>query len=414
MSKYNFQGLGGVGDAIEQDFLRQLALRRQAAQDDLNRRNVESEIADRSMNRNIQQANLDSLSGQRAALEEQRKASGAKDVANMMTPDQEIDPESESKLRAGGLGGLVIAGPKVGGHLAPEVGEGPTVDVGPDKFRGTPAQIKERDDRAQRQKYVDSLDPNSLEGKAARYEQETGKNAPTGMFDKTTRPPGAVGEYEYYVQQEKDAGRTPISFDAYQTRDANRKNPKPASNLGNDNRLDRSYQFNSSALEKLSKPIEDQMGRMERLRTTVNQATPQADALIAPELLTVMAGGQGSGLRMNEAEISRIVGGRSNLENLKASLNKWQLDPSKALSVTPDQRGQIKNLIDEVYKRGTDQIGIIDDARSELVGAGDVTAHRQIVADVHKKLRAPVEAIEPVSSHTNTPTTPSKYKVTVQ
>lgn len=36
-------------------------------------------------------------------------------------------------------------------------------------------------------------------------------------------PGGIVGEYTYYVSQEKAAGRTPLSFDAYQTRDANRK-----------------------------------------------------------------------------------------------------------------------------------------------------------------------------------------------
>lgn len=35
--------------------------------------------------------------------------------------------------------------------------------------------------------------------------------------------PGIIGEYQYYVQQEKDAGRTPVSFNEYQTMDANRK-----------------------------------------------------------------------------------------------------------------------------------------------------------------------------------------------
>jgi hypothetical protein len=61
--------------------------------------------------------------------------------------------------------------------------------------------------------------------------------------------------------------------------------------------------------------------RFGRLRDTLNQKSPQADALVAPELLTVIAGGQGSGLRMNEAEIARSVGGRSHLEDLKAALN---------------------------------------------------------------------------------------------
>lgn len=35
--------------------------------------------------------------------------------------------------------------------------------------------------------------------------------------------PGIVGEYQFYAQQEQAAGRQPLSFDEYQTRDANRK-----------------------------------------------------------------------------------------------------------------------------------------------------------------------------------------------
>jgi hypothetical protein len=35
---------------------------------------------------------------------------------------------------------------------------------------------------------------------------------------------GTVGEYQFYAEQEKQAGRTPMSFSEYQTADANRKN----------------------------------------------------------------------------------------------------------------------------------------------------------------------------------------------
>src|SRR5437667_5393466 len=150
--------------------------------------------------------------------------------------------------------------------------------------------------------------------------------------------------------------------------------------------LDRSYQFNSTQLEKAAKPIEDAVARFGRLQDTINQATPQADALIAPELLTVMAGGQGSGLRMNEAEISRIVGGRSKYESLKAALNQWQLDPSKALSITPAQRGQIKALMSEVYGKLQKKQQILESARDQLIGGTTPTEHRQAVANLRKQL----------------------------
>lgn len=37
--------------------------------------------------------------------------------------------------------------------------------------------------------------------------------------------PSAIAEYNFYAQQERAAGRTPISFDQYQERDANRRQP---------------------------------------------------------------------------------------------------------------------------------------------------------------------------------------------
>jgi len=153
-----------------------------------------------------------------------------------------------------------------------------------------------------------------------------------------------------------------------------------------DTRTDKSYQFAAGQIDKVGKPIEDAVARFGRLQDTINQKTPQADALVAPELLTVMAGGAGSGLRMNEAEISRIVGGRSNLESLKAALNKWQLDPSKALSITDSQRGQIQALMSEVHGKLLQKQSILDDSRQALVNSPSPEQHKQIVTDTHKKL----------------------------
>ncbi len=162
----------------------------------------------------------------------------------------------------------------------------------------------------------------------------------------------------------------------------------PPSGIAIDNRLDKSYQYNDSALNKVGDPISQALTRFGNLTETVNQNTPQADALIAPELLTVMAGGQGSGLRMNEAEIARIVGGRSNVESLKAALNKWQIDPTKALTVTPAQRVQIRSLMEAVSGRLFRKQQIIDESRQALINADSVEAHRKIVADAKNKLNA--------------------------
>lgn len=151
-------------------------------------------------------------------------------------------------------------------------------------------------------------------------------------------------------------------------------------------RADRSYQFSARELDAVGKPIIEAVARVGRLQTTLAQGTPQADALVAPELLTVMAGGQGSGLRMNEAEIARIVGGRSHWENLRGAIQKWSLDPSKAGSITPEQRQQIRALVNEVDGRLKEKQKVLDQAAQDLVGSDDPLEHRKVVAATRKRL----------------------------
>jgi hypothetical protein len=153
-------------------------------------------------------------------------------------------------------------------------------------------------------------------------------------------------------------------------------------------RADKSFEYNNTALDKVAQPLDALNLRMGRLNDTINQNTPQADALVAPELLSVMSGGQGSGLRMNEAEIARIVGGRSNWEALQAAVNKWKTDPKAALSITTAQRAQIRALAKTVQDKLIAKEKIIDDARNALIDTDDPKEHRRIVADTKKKLDA--------------------------
>ncbi len=153
-----------------------------------------------------------------------------------------------------------------------------------------------------------------------------------------------------------------------------------------DARSDKSYQFSVKELDAVGKPIADAVSRMGRLQDTLAQNSPQADALIGPELLTVMAGGAGSGLRMNEAEIARVIGGRSNWESLKAAINKWQLDPSKANSITADQRNQIRALVSTVATKVQQKQQIIDQANQDLLQSDNPAVHRQAIFKARKAL----------------------------
>jgi hypothetical protein len=152
--------------------------------------------------------------------------------------------------------------------------------------------------------------------------------------------------------------------------------------------LNNSYQFNDKQLEAISTPIAKKAEDIGTLSDLIAQHSPAADALIAPKLLTLMAGGQGSGLRMNEAEISRIVGGRSAWEGLRASLLRWSVDPSKANSITEPQRQQMQALVAGAEAKVTQKRAAITQARQALIDAGDVTTHRQTLANLGKQLDA--------------------------
>lgn len=149
-------------------------------------------------------------------------------------------------------------------------------------------------------------------------------------------------------------------------------------------RSDKSYTLQSGRLDKDQKPVSDRLEKINTALTNLEQKTPFADSLLAPEILSVMAGGQGSGLRMNEAEISRIVGGRSNWEGIKAAMNQWKLDPTKALSVTEEQRKEMAAVLTAARDKLTKKHQIIEDAQEHLLDSDDPKEHRRIVGEAKK------------------------------
>lgn len=153
-----------------------------------------------------------------------------------------------------------------------------------------------------------------------------------------------------------------------------------------DARNDRSYQYEDTQLQGVRKPLMDQADRLGRLATTISKPNPTTDALVAPELLTAMAGGAGSGLRMNEAEIARIVGGRTAWEGIKSAAKRWQLDPNKDFLITPAQRGQIQNLLTHMNSRVQAKLAVVKQAGDTLINSTDVVSNRQAVSAMQDKL----------------------------
>jgi hypothetical protein len=159
-----------------------------------------------------------------------------------------------------------------------------------------------------------------------------------------------------------------------------------------DNRGDKSYALSTRQLDVMNKPIQEAANRIANLKASLDQNTPQADALVGPQLLTAMAGGQGTGLRMNESEIARIVGGRSKWQTLQAAIKQWSLDPKTANSITEEQRSQIRALVAEVDRRIQQQSAALEGAYGDLATTNDVDEHRQIITKARGAFNAAMSA----------------------
>jgi hypothetical protein len=150
---------------------------------------------------------------------------------------------------------------------------------------------------------------------------------------------------------------------------------------------DKGYQFNSTQLEKIRTPIDALANRMSTLTQNTNFHTPQADSLLAPEILSVVAGGQGSGLRMNQAELERIAGGATKWTQLQTELNKWSTDPAHA-TFTDEQRNQMRQIVGAIQQKVSTKQGILEYSEQRLIDAADRKEQRQVVADTRKLLDA--------------------------
>lgn len=274
----------------------------------------------------------------------------------------------------------------------------------------TQSQIQERDALAQKA-FRDSATKPVVEDVEKQYSDAlaTGNSVEAARlkplvdeYIKTTKPPAADKpdtaaqddqRYEDIQARMTAPGDKPVTAmeQAWSKAYEKRKNlgRSDTGSAKDDARSDRSYQFNSTQLEKERAPVEAQMGKISAALTNIDLKSPQADALLAPQILSLSAGGQGSGLRMNQAELARITGGRTQWESLQAAINKWSLDPTHAQIPGP-QRQQMVDIVNAAQQKGTAKQQVIQWAEGALVDADDPKDHRRIV----QQARAMLDAVD--------------------
>jgi hypothetical protein len=300
------------------------------------------------------------------------------------------------------IGAASYKNPQVGEKLMDQFYEAPKREAQQRYETASTAYEKQAEDE-RKQAELDKAKTGLTPEETTIHDLMTGENGQPRLNPETQKPFTYLEAYQAMKQTGQDVKPTKPDTPEQQFIDDYQKKNKGASIAdavkaytlattrpekagATDARADRSYTYNNNKLDTLAKPIEDAEARMSRLRESLAQNSPQADATIAPELLTIMAGGAGSGLRMNEAEISRVVGGRSKWQSLEASINQWSLDPAKANSITPDQRKQIRDLTEAVNAKLQQKQQALDDARQKLLDSDDPKEHRKIVTDAHHSL----------------------------
>ncbi len=157
-------------------------------------------------------------------------------------------------------------------------------------------------------------------------------------------------------------------------------------------RRDNVYKTAVAELDKAAAPIAAHIQGINDLGTMLNARTPEADTLIAPLVLKSTISGTGTGFRMTRAEIENVVGGRSKWESLNAALNKWSQDPKQALSITDEQRTELRNLAKEIRKSATTQMGKITKARHAMDDTDDPKEIQKIATKLQEDLSVSDEA----------------------
>jgi len=145
---------------------------------------------------------------------------------------------------------------------------------------------------------------------------------------------------------------------------------KPAAGvkLASHDQAGRVFDKYSPQIDKASQPFVAAYQRSGLLSKNLDAKTKQADALVAPELLSIAAGGAGSGLRMNEAEINRVIGGRSVWDALVARAN--QIKESGG-TFDDAQREQLKMIATYINARNAAEVRVFNMGREAMLAAKD-------------------------------------------
>ncbi len=204
---------------------------RQRMIDALNQKKTEHGMSVEDQRLALEKQRYDQEAQDRSLLRQQQgqvfNESLAEKTASNLTPQSIISPQLAERFKNTSLAPLIksdetlpstsmaAAAPMVGAptpDVAPTVTQNAPQLTGQLRYSGTPTQIASDNQKAIVGRLIASLPPNSAERRALEYEQGTGKNAPAGIFDKTSTEPleqVSTPTGPKYVPRSQAVGATP-------------------------------------------------------------------------------------------------------------------------------------------------------------------------------------------------------------
>lgn len=191
---------------------------------------------------------------------------------------------------------------------------------------------------------------------------------------------------------------TDLPADAVVDRSAEPKGSSDASEDRKAAHVDSIREHAYTELNNRVKPIEDQIQRLNKLDTSLNAKTDIADSTLAEQLVTLTAGGAGSGVRISQPMIQQVLDkSRTKWEDFDVALRKWNAasadDKNKpSLFFTDTQRQAMRDLAREYRKKANEVHRQITDARHKIDDASDVSSINKARTDLEEMVSGPEPA----------------------
>lgn len=375
---------GAASNAIEAQLQLQAAQKRQAMLDQLETQKVADLSAYRREELDIRHTEAEQRAEQFKEAQKDKKAVRTQKSVDSMVKGDIVSPDLIAAAQEHGIRLPTSAMPppalpdtrsmQTGQPIVPQDAPPMIAEPQPQVYGGGKAETLKAEEDAKQEAYINSLPDGPLK-QAAMYELRTNRNIPAGALPPKDVHSASFNEYSDYKREETTAGRTPLTFDAWADKDANRKKPSAGSSeaqqLREENARNQAHQYAVTELNKIATPFESQLTNLASAEEVLREKSPAGDAHVAPMILKSLVAGAGSGFRMTQSEINQVVGGRSRWQDLSAALRKWETDPSKATLFDDAQRADFQKLIDKVRSKAQMQYKKISSVRHDINNAKD-------------------------------------------